>query len=141
MEMGVGGAATPRKENEKRQTRLLPGTDDQFVLAGVKGQLGVIHRALCFEPENPRLHLCHRQDTATHVSQSERSIYDSRIDESSASKNHRLPERPDSLIYRLFFVLPFFSPFSFSFFFPFQCKVPRKQQEFWTTIKVRVVTG
>lgn len=39
----------------------LPGTDDQFVLSGVKGQLWVIHRALCLEPEDPRLHLCQRK--------------------------------------------------------------------------------
>lgn len=45
---------------------LLPGTDDQLVLPRVKGQLGVIHRALRFEPENPRLHLCHRQDRTGH---------------------------------------------------------------------------
>lgn len=52
-----------KKKRGERANKLrygLPGTDDQFVLARVKGQLWVIHRALCLEPEDPRLHLCQR---------------------------------------------------------------------------------
>lgn len=51
-----------RKERERKTTAGygLPGTDDQFILAWVKGQLWVIHRALCFELGDPRLHLCQR---------------------------------------------------------------------------------
>ena len=48
-------------EGKKMLDEGLPGTDDQFILAGVKGQLWIIHRALCFESEDPRLHLCQQQ--------------------------------------------------------------------------------
>lgn len=86
-----------REDRDKRQRKKhkhrygLPGTDDQFVLAGVEGQLWVIHRALRLEPEDPRLHLCQRHHrTQKSVSQSERRVFtaahDSCADELAAFK-------------------------------------------------------
>lgn len=55
------------KDKKRKQTQIkaaIPGTDNQFVLSGVKGQLWVIHRALRLEPEDPGLHLCRWQHRA-----------------------------------------------------------------------------
>lgn len=87
----MGGSS--KGGNENKQMRLLPGTDDQFVLPGVKGQLGVIHRALRFEPENPRLHLCHRQDRTRQQSASQNAAF-----KTAGLMNRQLFERPHGLI-------------------------------------------
>lgn len=56
------GSQVEAKERIKRSNNRcqLPGTNDQFILARVEGQLWIIHCALCFEPENPWLHLCRK---------------------------------------------------------------------------------
>lgn len=92
----------------------LPGTDDQFVLPGVKGELGVIHRALRFEPENPRLHLCHRQDRTGQESANQSAAFmTTGLTTRLRSKSLQPSQRPDALIYCL---SSLFCLFSFSFF-------------------------
>lgn len=64
------GILKKRKGEEEKCWFTIPGTDDQFVLAGVKGQLWVIHRALRLEPEDPWLHLWRGEaDRAQHNSE------------------------------------------------------------------------
>lgn len=108
---GWGGGNT-KGGNENKQTRLLPGTDDQFVLPGVEGQLGVIHRALRFEPENPRLHFCHRQDRTRQQSANQKAAFmTAGLMNRLRSKNRQLSKTPGQ------FDLPSLLCSAFSFFF------------------------
>lgn len=112
-DQGWGWLKTATQRQDMRTSRRgLPGTDDQFVLPWVKGQLGVIHRALCFEPENPRLHLCHRQHKKRQQSANQSAQFMTAILINCLClkdcKTLKTPGRFDLPSRCLFFVLPFF---------------------------------